>query len=280
MTEVVTASIRYVQRDENRLTSEKPYILHYDAPEGFPQNNFTIQSYSGIQIQNLRSAGLSYEEHGLAIAPLGNSGWDPALFDDDDWIEQTYLPELHRSVCKALGAKDMTVFDWMLRKRSASFPERNQDEVNVEAVQPSLSAHIDYTTKELDGRLDQYFGDKKESFMKREYHVINIWRPLSGPCRDFPMAYLDPKSVDRDADLFAVDEVFPNVANEVYQVYHNPNHKWYYVPDQLESEVVIFNAYDSKKGQANAVPHCSFDLGELRSGPPRQSIEVRAFVFF
>jgi hypothetical protein len=112
MTEVVTASIRYVQRDENRLTSEKPYILHYDAPEGFPQNNFTIQS------------------------------WDPALFDDDDWIEQTYLPELHRSVCKALGAKDMTVFDWMLRKRSASFPERNQDEVNVEAVQPSLSAHI------------------------------------------------------------------------------------------------------------------------------------------
>ncbi|KEY64149.1 hypothetical protein S7711_03443 [Stachybotrys chartarum IBT 7711] len=280
MTEVVTASIRYVQRDENRLTSEKPYILHYDAPEGFPQNNFTIQSYSGIQIQNLRSAGLSYEEHGLAIAPLGNSGWDPALFDDDDWIEQTYLPELHRSVCKELGAKDMTVFDWMLRKRSASFPERNQDEVNVEAVQPSLSAHIDYTTKELDGRLDQYFGDKKESFMKREYHVINIWRPLSGPCRDFPMAYLDPKSVDRDADLFAVDEVFPNVANEVYQVYHNPNHKWYYVPDQLESEVVIFNAYDSKKGQANAVPHCSFDLGELRSGPPRQSIEVRAFVFF
>lgn len=142
MTEVVTASIRYVQRDENRWTSEKPYILHYDAPEGFPQNNFTIQSYSGIQIQNLRSAGLSYEEHGLAIAPLGNSGWDPALFDDDDWIEQTYLPELHRSVCKALGAKDMTVFDWMLRKRAASFPERNQDEVNVEAVQPSLSAHI------------------------------------------------------------------------------------------------------------------------------------------
>lgn len=94
------------------------------------------------------------------------------------------------------------------------------------------------------------------------------------------MAYLDPKSMDQDKDLFAVDEVFPNVANEVYQVYHNPDHRWYYVADQLESEVVVFNAYDSKNGQTNAVPHCSFDLGELSSGPPRQSIEVRAFIFF
>lgn len=94
------------------------------------------------------------------------------------------------------------------------------------------------------------------------------------------MAYLDPKSVDRERDLLAVDEVFPTVANEVYQVYYNPEHKWYYVPDQLASELVIFNAYDSETGQVNAVPHCSFDLGELGSGIPRQSLEVRAFVFY
>ena len=94
------------------------------------------------------------------------------------------------------------------------------------------------------------------------------------------MAYLSPRSLDPEKDLFAVDEVFPTVANEVYQVYHNPNHKWYYVPDQLDSEVVIFNAFDFEKGQENAVPHCSFDLGENGSGIPRQSIEVRAFVFY
>jgi hypothetical protein len=94
------------------------------------------------------------------------------------------------------------------------------------------------------------------------------------------MAYLNPRSVDREKDLLVVDEVFPTVANEVYQVYHNPQHEWFYFPDQLDSEVVVFHAYDSKKGQINAVPHCSFDLGELGSGIPRQSIEVRAFVFY
>lgn len=94
------------------------------------------------------------------------------------------------------------------------------------------------------------------------------------------MAYLDPTTVDRQNDLIAVDEVFPTVANEVYQVRWNPNHKWYYVPDQLDSEVAIFNAFDSERGQALAVPHCSFDLAEAGSGIPRQSIEVRAFVFY
>jgi hypothetical protein len=116
------------------------------------------------------------------------------------------------------------------------------------------------------------------SFVNHRAH--SIWKPLSGPCRDYPMAYLDPKSVVQKKDLFAVDEVFPTVANEVFQVYYNPDHKWYYVPDQLDSEVAIFNAFDSEKGQGIAVPHCSFDLGKVGSGIPRQSIEVRAFVFY
>lgn len=86
--------------------------------------------------------------------------------------------------------------------------------------------------------------------------------------------------MDAEKDLFKVDEVFSTVANEVFQVYHNPDHQWYYIPDQLDSEVIIFNAFDSEKGQSLAVPHCSFDLGDAGSGIPRQSIEVRAFVFY
>jgi len=108
----------------------------------------------------------------------------------------------------------------------------------------------------------------------------SIWKPLSGPCRDFPLAFTDPRSVDAERDLFKVGEVFPTVANEVFQVYHNPNHRWYYLPDQLASELVIFNAFDSESGQELAVSHCSFDPAEAGSGIPRQSIEVRAFVFY
>lgn len=107
-----------------------------------------------------------------------------------------------------------------------------------------------------------------------------MWKPLLGPLRDYPMAYCDAKTMDPRTDLLTVDEVFPTVANEVYQVLYSPRHKWYYVPDQETDEVVIFAGYDSRTGQAMAVPHCSFDLGEKSSGQCRESIEVRAFVFY
>jgi hypothetical protein len=94
------------------------------------------------------------------------------------------------------------------------------------------------------------------------------------------MAYCDAMTLDPEADLLCVDEVFPTVANEVYQVLHSPKHTWYYIPDQSETEIAIFAGYDSKKGQDVAVPHCAFDLGDASSGQPRQSIEVRAFAFY
>lgn len=279
MAEAILASIRYVEKNAKTESDEKGYILHYDSGD-FPQNNFTIEPYKGIKMHNFRAAGISYDDIGIKIANIDDSGMKPENFDDDDWIERVYLPELHRTLCRTLGAKDATIFDWMLRKRAVSFPQRNVGESNEDQPQPSLSAHIDYTTAELESRLDRYFGADKDKLKHRHYQVINIWKPLSGPCRDFPMAYCDPRSVEKQRDLYIVDEVFTNVANEVFQVHHNANHKWYWVPDQLSSEITIFQAFDSKHEQNLAVPHCSFDLGAAGSGPPRQSIEVRAFVFY
>ena len=142
MSDAITATIRYVQRDPERDPDEKPYILHYAAPNGFPQNNFKIKPVHGIKIHNLRTAGISYEEHGLKIASIDSSNMRPEDFDNDDWVESVYLPELHRAICEALGARDLTVFDWMLRKRAPSFPVRKPGEENEESHQPSLSAHI------------------------------------------------------------------------------------------------------------------------------------------
>jgi hypothetical protein len=135
-------TVRYVKRDEKRDTSVKPYILHYAAPKDFPQNNFAIEPVSGVEMRNLRTAGLAYLDHGLAIANIDDTGLEPAKFDDDDWIEREYLPKLHDAVCQTFGAKEMTVFDWMLRKRAPSFPKRAEGEEHVDDNQPSLSAHI------------------------------------------------------------------------------------------------------------------------------------------
>jgi hypothetical protein len=142
MADTLLASVRYVTKDPKTAPDEKGYILHYAAPPGFPQNNFNIEPYSNIKMRSLRTANLTYEDHGMKIASIDSSQMRPSDFDDDDWIERVYLPELHRAICKTLGAKDVTVFDWMVRKRAKSFPLRNVGEENEGENQPSLSAHI------------------------------------------------------------------------------------------------------------------------------------------
>lgn len=52
------------------------------------------------------------------------------------------------------------------------------------------------------------------------------------------MAYCDAKTMDPRTNLLAVDEVFPTVANEVYQVLYHSSHTRYQTLDQLDSRGV------------------------------------------
>ncbi|RYP81034.1 hypothetical protein DL770_006024 [Monosporascus sp. CRB-9-2] len=274
MEDPIVSTIRYAQADNEALITEKAYILNYPTPPGIPKSNFSIDFFPRIKIHNLRTANLNWDENGVTIAKL--PGCMPKEdFDHEEKIEKFYLPDVHNCIRDTLGAEEVCIFDYMIRKREPAFPYQPKTKDN--APQPALSAHI---ADEIKGRVHKYFKEKAEEYGKRHYQIVNAWKPLEGPLRDYPMAYCDAKTMDPNTDLLTVDEVFPTVANEVYQVLYNPNHKWYYIPDQLDTELAIFAGYDSRKGQSLSVPHCSFDLGDKSSGGPRQSIEVRAFVFY
>lgn len=83
MSDTILGSIHYVNEDKTTNPNEKGYILHCAAPDGFPQNNFSIEAYKNIKIQSLRTANLSWEEHCTKVAPINSSGMTPEKFDDD-----------------------------------------------------------------------------------------------------------------------------------------------------------------------------------------------------
>ncbi|KAF7195963.1 Efflux pump radE [Pseudocercospora fuligena] len=273
MSNIVSATLRYARGDGEKLLTEKPYILTYPVSENIPWSNFKIDFFPGIKIHSLRSAHLDYHRSGITMADL-NSCMPREDFDEPSNIENVFLPSVHRCIRRTLGVKDIYIFDYMIRKRKPSFPYHSPSKDTV--PQPALSAHIDYTPAEINERLHNYFGEKAEELKKRHFQAINLWKPLNGPLRDYPLAYCDASTVDPETDLMITDEVFPKMASEIYQVLYNPAHKWYWIPDQTETEIAIFAGYDSRKAPRLAVPHCSFDLGDLSDGKPRQSIEVRA----
>ncbi|KAI6383229.1 hypothetical protein MCOR25_000150 [Pyricularia grisea] len=277
MSDTLVSTLRYANADSEALKEEKAYILNYTAPPGLPKSNFKIDFVPDITIRNLRTADLTWDESGIRLARL-SSCMPKQDFEDEAKIESEYLATVHECLKRTLGAQEVCIFDYMVRRREPAFPYQPKSMDN--APQPALSAHIDYTTDEIKGRVLKYFQEKAAAYSQRHFQIVNVWKPLNGPLRDYPMAYCDAKTMDPSTDLLTVDEVFPTVANEVYQVLYSPRHQWYWIPDQQVDEVAIFAGYDSRRGQAVAVPHCSFDLGEASAGDPRESIEVRAFVFY
>jgi hypothetical protein len=107
--------------------------------------------------------------------------------------------------------------------------------------------------------------------------AINLWWPLIGPVRDTPLAVCDARTIEA-ADLVRTEQ---GVKHEVYLLNFNPNHRWFYFPAMTTSEMLLFKCFDSRTGSgARMTAHSAFDLPGGGGTPSRQSIEVRALVFF
>jgi hypothetical protein len=68
----------------------------------------------------------------------------------------------------------------------------------------------------------------------------SVWKPLRGPLEDWPLCVCDATTVDAEKDLVPSDQVFPKHVVENIQVHRNPSQKWYYLSEQTEDELWIF----------------------------------------
>jgi hypothetical protein len=118
----------------------------------------------------------------------------------------------------------------------------------------------------------KHMGEKAEKILKGRYRCVqygppphrmaldwhgliaklsdptSVWKPLNGPIRDWPLAVCDATTVNWKADLEPTDIVSPQTQEENYQVYHRPQHRWFYLSDQTNSELLLFNQFDSQTG--------------------------------
>ncbi|CAK9785930.1 hypothetical protein CC85DRAFT_287530 [Cutaneotrichosporon oleaginosum] len=229
-----------------------------------------------------------------------------AVLADGPEVRTAYYAEVEAALRAKLATGDkvsrVVIFDHTIRVRDPTA-----------ARQPVQSVHVDQTPAAAAARVRRHTGADAERLLKGRFQLINVWRPLGHAASDHPLAVVDWRTTE-ESDLVATDLLYPvyegydgddrgrevapradlastdgyEVRGETYNVQPNDRHRFYYVKDMRPDEVMFIKCFDSasegvagNKGVAGFTPHTAFeDPNTPEDAKPRQSIEVRALVFY
>jgi hypothetical protein len=255
--------------------AEKPRVYTYDPGPGIPRTNMA-PDVRKMPICDMRPMGseMSLDREGFFLLEAPTEVSD--LYDEEE-LRRVYYPEAERLVADVTGAKRVVVFDHTIRRRTPGVADRTPGIPR----QPAGQAHGDYTEVSGPQRVRDLMGDEAEGLLKHRFAIINVWRPISGPLLDATLALCHAGTV-KDGDLVAQDLIYRDRKGEIYSLFHNDAHRWFYAPVMIRDEVLLLKCYDSMHdGRARFMPHTSFDDPTAPvEKPPRQSIELRTLVFF
>jgi len=228
------------------------------------------------------------------ITSPSNVPADLLLSSSDAEIERVYYPEVEALLKKHTGASRVVFFDHTVRKpRPPNVPDSPSQR------QPVLRAHVDQTPLSAHKRVERHVQPPRPY---KRFQLINVWRPINNTVYDYPLAVCDFHTLDVVNDLVPTTLVYPPPApnGETYSLKHNKNQVWWYWSEMTPDDVILLKCYDSAsraltkvkvsaaevqeselKDVAGMTPHTAFkDEEGAKKGIERQSIEVRALVFY
>ena len=203
---------------------------------------------------------------------LHRQGSDVSDFYDDDEVERIHYPEIEGLIRRAAGAWRVSIFD---------HTRRSAGDKRVGVRDPVRAVHNDYTPKSGPQRVRDLFPDEAEDLLGRRFAVVNAWHSIRDRVESWPLAVCDARSI-APGDFIATDLVYQDRVGEVFNLAHNPAHQWYYFPRMERDRTILLKCFDSATdGRARFTAHTAFEDPESPAGAsPRESIELRALVFF
>jgi hypothetical protein len=196
-------------------------------------------------------------------------------FYDPEEVKRVYYPEVDRLLREVTRAERTLVFDHVVR--NPQLAARGEKD----AREPGRIVHNDYSFRSAPQRVREHLPEEADRLLQNRFAEINVWRAIKGPLQDAPLALCDARSIAL-SDAVPSDLVYPHRVGETLGFVFNPSHRWFFFPNMQPNEALMLKCYDSKEdGRARFTAHSGFD--DPASPPhmaPRESIEVRALVFF
>jgi hypothetical protein len=224
-----------------------------------------------MDIADARVLTNTLDESGFALVRHRSKVAD---FGDRAAVDAIHRPEIIELIQGLSGADYVVVTSPGILR----FSERSAQSGALDNSRPARFAHVDVSDPTAAAFAQRATPAGRE--LARYIH-FNIWRALSVPPQDVPLAVCDARSVQGE-ELIAADAVFdtpgkPEWSFEGIVVAHRPTHRWHWFPDMDRDEALVFKTNDSDRQWAHCVPHVAFNNPLCApDSAPRVSIEMRA----
>ncbi|KAK2627598.1 hypothetical protein QTJ16_003564 [Diplocarpon rosae] len=265
---MTTGAFRYI--DPSSYTSRTgEHVKPWGKVDG-PGTSYRLVSRSR-PVTNIRGreSEFSTDISGFAVykSPLSRT-FD---FDNDADVREGYYADIQALLKEKLeGIKKVVIFDHTIRKRDKDAPR-----------QPVQQVHVDQTAGAAEARVRRHLPENEvEELLSRRYQIINVWRPISHPATDFPLAVIDWRTTSPE-DFIAVDLLYPKrtplsetsgnashddddrgkevvpdpsawestenyeVRGETFAVRPNDSHEFWYMKDMTPDEAMFIKCFDS-----------------------------------
>jgi hypothetical protein len=255
----------------------------YYADDG-SRDNLTLDPRT-IRVDNARLwvRPPSLTREGFALIPHRSAVSDFRNPEEIAWVHQ---PETERLLLELTNADNVVLMGPAVRRSAdcSSGPVRLTGSGPLYETRSVCFVHIDMSDSAA-ALFAQRCRSKGNARPVRRFAHYNIWRALSPPPQDLPLALCDSRSVS-PSDLVEADAMMdiPGKPESSYVglvVRYNSRHRWSHFPDMNQNEVLVFKTHDSDPAHPNHVPHTAFSDPTCPSGvAPRSSIEMRAIAYW
>ena len=262
----VRAAIGYTER-----TGKKPYF-YANAHE----KDYVPLKPAEMEITDARGLDTDLDREGFTLVHHASALSD---FTDLDAVAKVHAGEIADLLKRVSGCDHVEV----MPRGILRFSERLGENDKHDNSNPARMAHVDMSKEAAAEARAKGAPEGKKVIRSAQY---NVWRAISGPPQDVPLALCAYPSVE-PADLIDCDAIFdpPGGAPEWsfgnYVIAHNPAHRWYYYSDMRPDEAIVFKTSESDPARAQLMPHGAFDnplAGD--NAPPRVSLEMRGTAYW
>lgn len=257
-------------------------VLEY-VTEDEERNTMVTRPGQPMPITNARGMDTDLEREGFRLVHFPSAVADFHQLQVDPSVDALYVEETAAMLTELVGAARVI----MLGGGKKRYGESAVDELAaLKNAKPARYPHADNTDAsalEL-ARLFEMFVDDLDLGAYRRWAMYNVWRAITPPPQDFPLAVCDARTVSPSDEVTVTaitEELQGSMVHDTMSYVHNRAHRWYYFPDMTLDEVIVFKSGDSDSAGTVRVAHTAFTDPTCPPGvPTRASVEMRAVAVF